>query len=253
MSALFLAGASFAQSGGIPAPNASFIDLEGRGVLAQSKSSGSAQFRFFNGREGLTYSGVEGRTGLGSGFEGILRGTLARTKSDTLTGGTLTYGGNEIEAALRYEPESSKGCSLMAGVAFANTPAQSRPLATLGASYRAGMGGNTVFDFNPKAILIKQNALIGLGIGLSFEASPGITFSAEATPLIGGENTRDANTGERMRRTLYGAAIHYTPQGGAFTLSAGYTNSTGASTGASLTPGLGNSGALFLGICGRFQ
>jgi hypothetical protein len=78
-----------------------------------------------------------------------------------------------------------------------------------------------------------------------------VSLVGDYTPLLSGDNTRDTITGGLMRRDVYGVAIRFETADERFLLDLGYTNGVGSTTGFSLTPGLGGSGAFYLSVRAR--
>ena len=54
-----------------------------------------------------------------------------------------------------------------------------------------------------------------------------------------------------MRRDVYGAAVRFGAADGRWNVDLGYANGTGSTTGFSLTPGLGGSGAFYIAFTAR--
>ncbi|MEZ0327009.1 MAG: hypothetical protein ACAH95_14005 [Fimbriimonas sp.] len=207
--------------------------------------SGRVDFRAFSGREDLVYTGLGINYGLGNGLEGILRGSFAPNR----TTGLVRHGGSDVELAVKLRPQSgSSPYAVLIGVALPNTSTQTKAVATAG--LMAGFGNEKIAGYlNPRAVFLDRNTLVGIGIGGSARLDKNLRLIADVTALVSGENTRDTATGQRLRRTIYGAALRYTASANYdFTIDLGVANGTGSTTGFGLTPGLNNSAAVFLAL-----
>ena len=56
------------------------------------------------------------------------------------------------------------------------------------------------------------------------------------------------HNGNRKHRDVYGGALRFSSSNGRVALDVGYANGTGRTTGTSLTPGLGGSGAFYVSL-----
>jgi hypothetical protein len=216
--------------------------------------------RFFSGDEEKTYLNVRAIYALPKlqdsnvHFNVQFLGTFS-SKSDTdiSDGETLAHGGNDYEFRLSAAGNATGGrYSAFIGVAFPDTPAQDKSAnLTFGGkeSWNIWPGGSVYV--NPRGVLIPNNTLLGIGMGLDERIQKGLMFGGEITPLINGENTRSTNDGTFERQIVWDAHVRYRLVHN-WSISAGVTNALGVTTGMSLTPGLGSSVAPYVGIGGRF-
>src|SRR5262249_1276517 len=113
---------------------------------------------------------------------------------------------------------------------------------------RAELGRGLTGVFHPRAAFIKDNELVGLGIGAEGRLASNVWLVGEWTPMATGQNTRNTTTGALQQRDLFLAALRISSNEGRTRVDLGYTNAIGGTTGFSLTPGLGGSGAFYIAI-----
>ncbi len=230
------------------------VNTENPSVLAKGTLTGTLEARALRGAEDLVYGGLALRLGLGRGLEGILRGAGAERKTFALPGGGgIRHGGTDVELALKYgmsEPAKS-GVAGLIGISFAGTPAQSDPFMTLG--FSAGIQASSTISLyaNPRVVFIDDNIISGFGVGAQVRLSNQLSVIGDYT-ATSGSNTRSTATGALIQRDVYGVAIRYGGAEGRYHIDLGYSNSTGATTGFSLTPSLGGAGSLYAALSGRF-
>lgn len=217
----------------------------GRGVVGAR-----LDVRSFGSDEDLTYAGFSLSAGFGKQSAGILRGMFAEKRSLALPGGgTIRHGGNDLEILLRVTAAKGRyDWAGQLGLSFADTPAQKDTFFTLDGKLRAEIGKGMVGFFHPRAAFIKDNELIGLGLGAEGRLANNLWLVGEWTVMASGDNTRNTTTGALQQRDLFLAALRFTTQDGRTRIDLGFTNATGGTTGFGLTPGLGGSGALYLAI-----
>lgn len=211
--------------------------------------NGRFDIRLFRGDENLTYANISLHFGLGEGAEGILRGSFAPHDLFALpSSGFIAHGGSDLEIMVKQQLKGSENVAWMVGMTFNDSPAQSDGFLTLGVV--AGFGsGDVTYSFNPRAIMIQDNTLVGLGFGLETEISSGISFVGDFTALVSGDNTRSVTTGAAIQRNVYGAVLRFDAKGpGKFGLDLGYTNAVGNTTGFGMTPSLGDKGTFFVAV-----
>lgn len=251
--ALSAAAQAVAQTDPVPLL-AQTIHLDAPVVAAAGKRACTLQVRSFGDAENLTYLQAGYTTGLGCGWESALRISAAELKGYALAGGSaIRHGGSDIELVARRQPWEGKPIVLQAGIAQPRTPARGKPCFTLGASAGWTPGADLALTLNPKAVILKENALVGVGMGLAARVGSAWTLIADCTPLVTGDNTRSTIDGGKIRRTTYGAALRYNARefGDGVTVDLGWTNGLGSSTGTSLTPGLGDAKALYVAVTAR--
>lgn len=228
-----------------------YSNLDPNSVLKLGETDDHHSIRFFGGHENLTYATLSHRYGMAGNMEGMWRAVIAGTKSTpAAVGGNIFFGGVDFEAALRYRLTSTVVGQI--GIATPFTPAQKSPILTLGLSTSKTLNDKLSLTVNPRAVLVRDNALVGFGMGFDLSLQSGLDFTAEYTPMLSGDNTRDVFDGKLMRRNLYTFAFNYQHAGSPSMVTFGITNATGGTTGFSLTPGLGGSSSVFISIRGRF-
>jgi hypothetical protein len=249
------AGAQVNQGSDEPPQHTSLINLDGPRLLERGMDAGRLDVRAFGGKEDLVYSSLSARVGLGHDWEGAVWASVAGRKSLLLPGGSaIRHGGSDVELLARYrflrEGLHRSGTSLtgLIGVALPDTPARTSAALTLGLSATNSPGRRVAFTLNPRVAFLDNNTLFGVGLGVQLRLGGRISLIGDYTPLLTGDNTRDTTSGALMHRDLYGVAIRYSAPEERLTLDLGFTNGTGATTGFSLTPGLGGSGAIYLAI-----
>jgi len=266
---LFAAAAALAAACGATAASAQtqttlplserLINLDTPGVLNKGVFDGRVDVRAFGGAEGLVYTSLGAGVGFGKGWEGVLRGAFAGRKTLALPGGGgIRHGGSDIELLAKYAPRStfdiaSHPVSLagLIGVSFPSTPSVSDAHLTLGLSAGASVGNGSEIYVNPRAVLIADNTIFGLGLGARVRLRDQLALIGDYTPILSGDNTRDTTTGAAMSRNVYGAAVRYLSTNDHYSLDLGYTNGAGSTTGFALTPGLGGSGAFYIALTAR--
>ncbi|MCX6360846.1 MAG: hypothetical protein NT029_13615 [Armatimonadetes bacterium] len=251
--ALWAASPAVAQTDPVPLL-AQTIHLDAPVVAAAGKRACTLQVRSFGDAENLTYLQAGYTAGVGCGWETALRVSAAELKSHALAGGAaVRHGGSDIELVARRRPWENRSIVLQAGVAQPRTPARGKPCFTLGASAGYEIGSDLALTLNPKAVILKENVLVGVGMGVAARAGSAWTLIADCTPLVTGDNTRSIIDGGKIRRTVYGAALRYNARefGDGVTVDLGWTTGLGSSTGTSLTPGLGDAKALYVAVTAR--
>ncbi|MCG9895573.1 MAG: hypothetical protein MH204_08875 [Fimbriimonadaceae bacterium] len=217
----------------------------GGAVLAQDLPvSGSLETstRFFKGAESPVY------------FSGVYRAEIsdfglrvafltAPVTSSRIAGGTLRTGGKDFELALerRFDlglPLLSGGILISAGAAFSEmqnfrgTAVTYRAVASL----PSGLGEVGVYGLTGEDLGI---ALLGASGGFS---QGGTSYKVFLGTPISGDNTRSTNTGRPTQRVVWaittGPAVGLDSRGVTFQAFVG--NQLGLTTGAMLTPALGD-------------
>src|SRR5207249_8439349 len=113
------------------------VNLEATQVMERGASGGRIDVRAFGGREALAYTSVGARIGVGSGWEGVIRGSFADRKTLALaSGATIRHGGSDVEVVAKRSSEAIRSRSIsvagLAGLSFPGTPAQKGSIFTLG-------------------------------------------------------------------------------------------------------------------------
>jgi hypothetical protein len=253
---ILLATPGHAQTGGpqIPLPpDLSLIHLDTPVILGKGGTGANLEIRALGGDEDLVYTSLGVQYGFGNGWSGLLRGTFAGRENFSLPGGAsaIRHGGSDVELAAKYQPANSRRYAGLIGISFPGTAAQNDPVITLGASAAFPLGSRATAYVNPKAVLLQDNLLLGLGIGVRAQVSEAISVVADFTPLLSGDNTRSTDDGDRERQSVYGIAVRIARPESPLSFDIGFANGTGRTTGASLTPGLGGTGGLYVGLTVR--
>ena len=240
------------------------VNLDVPAVRPSGALAARLEVRAFRGEEDLVYTGLSLDYGIGGGWGAVLRGAFAERQSRALTGagssGAIRHGGSDVEIAARYRPgrqpaDDRFAYAAQVGVSFAGTPAQDDTFLTLGAMASARIGDRGTAYLNPRAVLIDDNTLVGIGMGGFVRLSDQFALLADFTPLLSGDNTRKTTTGQPSRRDVFGFGLRFGPSATAadaadarrdrWDVEVGYTNAVGRTTGFGLTPGLGDSGAFY--------
>ena len=225
------------------------VNISTPNIVAPQQLGFRADARVFGGDENTTYGGADIRYGLASNWELGVGASLAQFENFSLPGGGIVrHGGTDLEISAKYAVKQSykSATSAQVGVGLPNTPAQTSAHLTLGLAGSLNVGSGVDLYLNPRAALITDNSIIGLGIGAKIKLARQTFLIGDYTPILTGANTIDVNTGTQRSRDIYGAAIRFALGGGAASIDVGWTNGTGFTTGSSLTPGLGNSSAFYV-------
>jgi hypothetical protein len=235
----------------LPLPKeTSLVHLDTPAIPARGTFVTNLELRTFGGDEDLVYTGIGVQYGFGNGWSGLARGTFAGRENHSLFGGSaaIRHGGSEVELAAKYQPKATDRVAGLIGITFPDTSAQNDPTLTLGIAAGLPVGKSITLYTNPHVIFIKDNTLVGLGLGVRARLSDNLSLIADVTPLLTGDNTRSTDDGTREWRTIYGVGVRFTNPKTPVSFELGFANGTGRSTGSSLTPGLGGSGAFYAGL-----
>lgn len=228
-----------------------YLNIDPSDIVPEGNTDSRFDLRYFGGHENLLYGSLGHRWGIGAGREGTVRLVLSSEKSTPAgLGGTIRFGGVDFEAGVRAQLGQS-GVVGFVGISAPQTRAERAPVLSMSLAASRELGKGLSVAVNPRAVSIHNNAIVGVGIGAKTTQQGRVSISAEFTPILAGDNTRDVMTGDRIRRHLYGVALHYAIMNGNADFALGYTNATGGTTGFGLTPGLGGSGAFFIGLRAR--
>jgi len=209
----------------------------------------SLDLRVLGGDENLTYTSLGLSYALRDDLQAVVRAAFAGTKSRAVTSGVVRHGGNDVEIALRFGRQSDRPWSLLAGVAFPDTPAQNEAMPTLAATVEAWRGERGSAHLNLRTALVEDNEIVGLGIGGEARLTDRLALVGDYTFVATGDNTRSPVSGALRRRDVYGVALRFHTPDGRTTVDLGYANGAGLTTGFSLTPGLGGGeGGVYLAI-----
>ncbi|MCW3055015.1 MAG: hypothetical protein JWN14_4185 [Chthonomonadales bacterium] len=241
----------------LPPPTA-LINLDDAGLLKKGQISEHLDLRAFGGGEDLFYTNLGVHFGLGHNWEAAIRGSSADRTNFAIPGvGVIRHGGNDVELLARYrflhaDPESSKvSVTGLVGVGLPSTPDRTAASVTLGLSASTSFKRRVTLTLNPRAVLLENDVLVGIGIGAQVTLAKGVSLVGDYTPILSGDNTRNTVNGGLMRRDIYGAAFRFSSSDSNVFFDLGYTNGLGSTTGLSLSPGLQGSGAFYFAITAR--
>ena len=147
-----------------------------------------------------------------------------------------------------YAPTRIPGLLLMAGASLPQTPKQKGAFIVSGAVFRFPFKGGNAY-LGSKSMIRQDSDLAAVTAGAEMEFQPGWSILCEYNAIYVGKNTFNL-AGQSKRVNTYSAALRYrfgSPEAGGFAL-LGITNALGSTTGFSLSPGLNNSNAIFLGV-----
>jgi hypothetical protein len=232
------------------------VNLDSPTVTARSTTRLAGDVRLFGASEDLTYINLELGYGLRDNLELILRGVAGDERTYSGSGFTIRHGGHDVELALKLglRPSSERSAwALLVGLSAPQTPAQNSVYPTLQFLSTFQLGSRTTLHFVPKAVFVEDDPIIGIGGGVTVQLGGAVELSADITGLISGNNTYSLLSGTRTRGEVWGVMLRHrsTSSSGELAVELGVTNGIGRTTGFSLTPGLGGSAALVLGLTWR--
>ncbi len=227
------------------------VNLTTPEIVGFEQASARADLRSFAGADNTVYINGGLQYGIARNWQLGFAGSFSKFQTYAMPGGgTLRYAGSDLELTGKYATKMSGKYSLsgQVGLSFPNTPAQKSTHLTLGASAGVSPVSNFNVYLNPRAVLITNNSLFGLGLGATFKMSSTVTWFAEYTQMLAGSNTIDINTGDLKTRGIYGVGVRYLVANHKISVDLGWTNGLGFTTGSSLTPGIGDSSAWYAAI-----
>jgi len=227
------------------------VNISTPDITAPKQWNAKADLRVFGGDENTTYVGVGASYGLSNNWQVSLGSSLAQFENYALGSGAVArHGGTDVELAVKYSTRhfAKFGLSGQLGVGLPNTPAQTSAHITLGAAGSYFAASNVELYVNPRSVLIDSNSIVGLGMGAKIKLNSQFSVVGDYTPILTGSNTIDTTRGTQRSHDIYGAALRYASSSNSLSIDLGYTNGTGFTTGSSLTPGLGGSGAFYLAV-----
>ncbi len=253
---LTLAKAALAQEpGGTARPETDrLVNLDTPYIPPKGLASYHFDLRPFGSLEDNFYGSIEADYAFRQNLGLIFRATMGGTKNLVNTGfASIRHGGNEFEFLAKFRPMHTTNIAAEIGLTIADTPAQKDVFFSGQLPMEHPLGHRLTLYLVPKAVLIKDNALVGLGGGLHVRVTNQIALVGDVTGILAGDNTRNAFTGNRESAEVWGVAIRYTPNplNYSFTMDLGVTNGLGSTTGFSMTPGLGGSSAFYFGATFR--
>lgn len=233
--------------------DASLVNLDTAAVNGRGRIGVRIDVRAFNKPEDLVYTSAGLTFGISPSSELGVRGTFAPTKSFAVANGSgfIDHGKTDIELFYKRRLSDDQPTAFLIGASFPNTPAQSQDaVPTVGFTATLAHNDRTSIVFNPRAALVKGNGIVGLGVGGSMSLFSKLSLVGDFTGIVNGRNTLSTVDGGMVRRDVYGVALRYAADmmGMAMAIDVGWTNGSGITTGQSLTPGLGNSGAVFAAV-----
>lgn len=208
------------------------------------KSWGDVSFRAFGGDDKLLYTNLWAEHGLAKSWAVDVRADLASFGTFNGPVGPVRFGGSDVELLGRYQ--TAPGV-ITFGAADIDTPAQGHRIAgVVSAQVPLQMKEDSLF-LEPKVVFLRDNSLVGLGVGADVRLMKGISLMADWTPMLAGDNNIDPNTGNRTRVQLVGFGLRFRDLSPGLTLDVGVTNATGITTGTSMTPSTGDNLGFYVG------
>ena len=261
--ALGVAASTYGQA---PAPSGDLvlIGLRTPSLLDPDKSWIDLSFIGYGGADELLRTNAWIAYGLAPGWQLDLRGSFAGNGSDkgapvesdgfrVPSGENVKFGGSDGELLANYKLPIDVPIVVRGGVAYVATPAQNDLLAGV---VSASIGYNLPYGISaylePKAVFLRDNSLVGIAVGATYEVAKNIELMGEWTPLVAGSNTINLTTGNWSRVQLFGAGLRFRNVQPGLSIDLGVTNATGFTTGMSMTPSMGNVVGLFIGGEYRF-
>jgi len=249
-----MASAVSAAQTGPPRNDADFIGLTTPFVLGKDKSQVGLQVNAFGGSDQLLRTGVSLAHGLADNWQVKIAGTFARFDTfDLGSGQSIGYGGSAGDLLWKYRSPGTIDFAIEAGLGYSNTPAQEQKvetLASLSASYSVASGLQVYV--NPKLVTLIDNPLFAVAIGANVDVAPGISLFGDWTPYVSGDNSLSTADGSRVKQQLYAFGVRFSKLAGGLAVDVAYTNIIGQTAGFSLTPSLGNTGGLYVGLAYGF-
>jgi hypothetical protein len=238
-----------------PPPGAD-LDLTGLttpSVLNPGRSEFGFQLNAFGGFDKLSRSGLSYAAGFAKNWEASIAGTFGKESSVTLADrGIIDYGGSAGELLLKYRLPTTVESSLEIGIGYSHTPAQlGRIEALLGGSVGWSLGQRFRVYANPKLVGLEGNPLAAMGLGVVLDVTQGIQVFGDYTPILSGNNTISSADGSPQRTALYAVGIRLADFLPRLSIDLAYTNVIGETFGDSLTPSLGNTGGMYIGLSYR--
>lgn len=232
------------------------INLDPAGPVAPGKMRADVSFAFHKKDEARTYMSASAGFGLSPGWEVGLRTSGARRGNFAGTGFTINTGGRDFELYAKYAVAAVPGLTVTGGVSFPDTPAQDKQFVTAAAMYALPSEGQSHRLYvGAKAAMRADSNIWAVCGGFSAPIGSGIELVGDVTGIVRGNNTISTTSGARTKRAVFGVGLRYTPKlaegapGASVTL--GLSNGLGSTTGFSLSPALGGSMALTLGVSVR--
>lgn len=245
--ALLCAGRAFAQEYPVLVNMSTVSALE----YQTGKGWGDISFRAFGGDDKLVYTNLWAGYGVAKSFDVDVRADLASFGTFSGPAGPVRFGGSDVELLGRWQT-THLGPVIQFGAADVNTPAQEHRIAgVVSAQESFGISGESLC-LEPKAVFLRDNSLVGLGIGANVKLASHIHLLADWTPMLAGDNYIDPDTGSRSRVQLVGAGLRFTDLSPGLLVDVGITNATGITTGTSMTPSTGDTLGFYIGAGFRF-
>jgi hypothetical protein len=236
--------------------NSRLVNLDVPGTTPLGMVAARVDIRSLRHLESQDYTSLTVRYGLTNNIELGFRGVTAGIRALPIAGGAnILHGGRDAEfyAKVNAGMFGPAQLSLLGGISFPKTPAQSQGTATLSGSASIRLHDRLSVFLNPRAVFIEDNTIIGVGIGASARVADNLHVIGDWTAMVSGDNTRDTTTGARKKRDVWGGAIRWSSAGTGphFDFDLGYGNAIGSTTGFSLTPGLGGSAGFYFALTAR--
>lgn len=232
------------------------VNLDTAATAPKGALAGSVDLRSLVQPEHIIFTSLSGRYGLCPHLEVGVRAVTGTTRALTAgNGSVIAYGGRDTEVYAKYGLSGPRGTrlALLAGASFPATPAQNQATGTVSGVAEMQIVDRVTVYLNPRAVFIKDNTIVGVGVGTSIRVSDRIHLVGDWTGIVSGDNTLSTTDATRKRGDVWGVALRFSTgvDKSRFDLDIGYGNATGSTTGTSLTPGLGNAGGIYVALRAR--
>ncbi|MFQ5808925.1 MAG: hypothetical protein ACE5JM_04820 [Armatimonadota bacterium] len=235
-------------------PRTRLINLDTARIL--DDGDGVLQFgldvRAFDSPDDEEYVSTHCRLCLAPGRQLELIGSFASADAATHDTGsaTLVYGGTDVEARVKARLIHRKTATLsaIAGLEISDTPPEHDTHFALHLPFTVERK-RTAAHIVPRVVFLEDNTVSSVGLGLEHMATDRLTLMGELTPNIGGANTTNA-LGLLSDDSVWGVGLRWTASEdstGSWQIDAGVTNGRGQTSSFSVTPGILNSTAFYVG------
>lgn len=243
------------------------INIDTPATTGRGKIHFLADMRAFGSAEDRVFGSLQLGLGLSDTADLIVRGAFADRgdyvayapslesvvlpgrRSSYYGGLVISHGGTDFELMTKLRSAEHPNVALAAGIAFPDTPAQKVATVTAGLLCEAPIGSHVTVNFAPRMAAVRT-PIVGIGGGLTVRISRNLSVLGDVTGIVGGHNSYSILTGRQVRQEVWGLGVRYIRDcgGGQWNIDLGVTNGLGGTTGFSLSPGLGGSAAVYLGI-----
>jgi hypothetical protein len=228
-------------------PSTRLVNLDAGLLIPEDEWLISADIRAMAGDDDNVYGNVRIGWGISSAWEVDALLALSDRQSFATGRTTLFYGGNDVELRVKYRlcRHARTAVAIESGWEFPDTPAQDDVHSFIQVPLSQALGRDVTGHVVPKWDFLSSNALFTIGLGLEARLSDHVHVLGDYTPMIDGDNTRNAS-GALSHRDVWGAAIRWLPHGDEkFSIDVGATNGKGQTTDFGFAPGILDSSAFY--------